>query len=136
MGFHRILEGVNLSRILIGVGTGITAFLLVAILVIELVQVDPGAGILGVGAGTLAGIVVFVVVVMLLGDASDFIRWGVASVAGFGWMALIVSFLSYANIAGLRSFITPRNTAVIAAGAAVAVYTGSWLYTRLHGYEM
>lgn len=117
----------NASRILVGIGTGITAFLLVAIVVIEIIQVDPVAGIFGVGAGAVAGIIAFGVVLVLIGDAPDPIRWGVAAVAGFGWTVLIVSFLSYANIAASRSVITPSRTAVIGAGAAVAVYISLWV---------
>lgn len=117
----------NASRVLVGIGTGITAFLLVAIVVIEIIQVDPVAGILGVGTGAVAGIIAFGVVLILIGDAPDPIRWGVAAVAGFGLTVLIVSFLSYANIAAARSVITPSKTAIIGAGAAVAVYISLWV---------
>jgi len=112
-------------RLLVGFGTAITAFLVVAVLVIEIVRVDPGAGILGVLSGAVAGIATFVGVSLGLKNASGSLRMGLEAIAGFGYSVLAFGVLRYADVAGLRSIIGVRSVIVVSALVAVIVFLWS-----------
>lgn len=123
----------DLRSLLAGIGAGFTAFAITAVLVIEIVEVDPGAGILGVGLGALVGIAVLGIVSVRLDDAGDQLRWATEAIAGFGWTALFLLFLSYGDIAGLRSVLSPTSTVVVAAVVAVMIFLGNWIRSERLG---
>ncbi len=106
--------------LVVAVGSALTAFLLVAVVVIEVVAVDPGAGIVGVVLGVLAGGVAFAAVVATPRDRRG-PRGVVEAVAAFGWTVLVVLALSYVNAPGARSV---GGVATVAVAAVVAVAVG------------
>lgn len=112
----------------VGVGAGLTTFGLVAVVVIELVEVDPGAGILGVGLGAVAAIMVVAGVVVSGADAPRHLRWGLTAVAAFGYTVLAVMFVSYSNVVGPGVVTVPRAV-LVGAVVAGAVLAGLW-WTR------
>lgn len=112
-------------RFLVGLGAGITTFLLVAVVVIEAVAVDPGAGILGVLAGAIIGGAILGAVAYKFEDADAALQSGIQAVAAFGYTALVLFFLEYANVAGLRSVIDTVSIAVTATIAAVVTFFAS-----------
>lgn len=123
----------NLRRPIVGFGAAITTFVFVAVLVIETVRVDPGAGILGVLLGTGSAIVTFTIIALKFDAVDPPLRWGIEAGAGFGYSVLVLLGLSYANVAGLRSAITPTSIVTIATITAVAVLLRSW--SRRHRTE-
>ncbi|MFC7134450.1 MULTISPECIES: hypothetical protein [Salinibaculum] len=115
-----------LQRIALGIGAGLTTFGIVAVVIIEAVQVDPVAGILGAVLGALFGLGVFGLVLLTYDEASPTIRRDVAAVAAFGYTALAVLALSYVNLAGLRSVIDPTVVVAVASLVAVLVWLSLW----------
>lgn len=115
-----------LRRIALGVGVALTTFGIVTVVVIQAVQVDPVAGILGVVLGALFAVGVFAVVLLTYDDASPTLRRDVTATAAFGYTALFVLFLSYADVAGLRSVIDPTVVVVVASLVAVLVWVSLW----------
>lgn len=112
---------------LVAGGVGLTTFGLVAVAVIELVEVDPGAGILGVGLGALAGMLAFVLVFMRLDTVTRPVGLALHALAAFGYAVLGVLFVSYANVGGLRPAITATTAVLAGVVVAVLVGVGSWL---------
>lgn len=108
-------------------GVALTTALLVGVAVVEMVRVDPGAGILGVGSGLLAGTLAFAAVASRGDDTLG--PSGVAEgAAAVGWTVLALLALSYVNAPGMRSLdITGLATVATAVGAAVG------LVVRLRG---
>jgi hypothetical protein len=119
-----------LQRLALAVGAALTTFGIVAVVVIEAVQVDPVAGILGVGLGGVFALGMFTVVFTTLDEASPTLRRDVAAVAGFGYTALAVLALSYVDAAGLRSTITPTVVVGLATAVAVAIWVVLWYRAR------
>ena len=115
-----------LQRIALGIGAGLTAFGIVAVVIIEAVQVDPVAGILGAVLGALFGLGVFGVVVLTYDEASPTIQRDVAAVAAFGYTALAILALRYVNLAGLRSVIDPTVVVAVPSLVAVLVWLSLW----------
>ncbi|UPV76678.1 hypothetical protein M0R89_20980 (plasmid) [Halorussus limi] len=84
--------------------------------------VDPGAGILGVLIGAVVGAAVLVTVTLKFEDTDAALQSGIQAVAAFGYVALVLSFLRYANVAGLRSVTDVVSIAVMATIAAVVMF--------------
>jgi hypothetical protein len=116
----------NLQRIVLGAGVGLTTFGLVAVIVIEAIQVDPVAGIAGVILGALFAVGAFGAVVLTYERASPTIRRDIVAVAAFGYTALLVLGLSYVNLGGLRSVIDPTVVVMLSALVAVLVWVSLW----------
>jgi hypothetical protein len=116
----------DLQRILLGGGVALTTFGLVAVVVIETIQVDPVAGIVGVILGAIFALGAFGAVFLTFESASPTIRRDIVAVAAFGYTALLVLALSYVNLAGLRSVIDPTVVVVLAALVAVLVWVSLW----------
>lgn len=120
----------TLRRILAAAGAGITAFLLVTVAVIEVVRVDPGAGILGVLAGAVAGALV-VLGALYAVDGDDCPRiWAVEAAAAFGYVVVGLQALSYVNAPGVRTTLTVPLVVAVAAVAACVVLAGEWYRHR------
>jgi hypothetical protein len=115
-----------LERFLYGGGVAVTTFGIVAVVVIQTIQVAPVAGIVGVILGAVFGLGAFAAVVLSFDNARPSIRRDVVSVAAFGYTALFVLGLSYVNVAGLRSVIDPTIVVVIAALVSVLVWVSLW----------
>lgn len=106
-----------------GLGAGAATFLIVAVLVIELLNVEFSA-IVGLPVGLLVGAAVFVVLVSRYESLSRLQRVGVDSVAGFGGGVLIVLAASYVNV------IDPTLEFTIAIAVVLGFLTGviSWWF--------
>ena len=116
----------NGRTVAVALGSGLTAFLVVAVVVVEIVQVDPGAGILGVLLGVAAAGVTFAAVATRPRDALG-PRGGVETVAGFGWIVLGLLIAAYVNVPGVESLggiATAAVAAVLAVGVGLAVRLG------------
>lgn len=87
----------NARRPLTAIGAGITAFLVVAVAVIELLTVEFSA-IIGLPIGLVTGLVVAVVVFLQHDDGSDTLRWLAAALAGFGYGLIATVGASYVNL--------------------------------------
>ena len=87
-----------LRRPITAVGAAITAFLLVAVSVIELLDTEFSATV-GLPVGLIAGIVVFILVLLRHDDTDEPVRWALAGFAGFGYGILLALGVTYANLA-------------------------------------
>lgn len=79
------------------VGAGITAFLVVSVSVIELLDVEFSA-IVGLPVGLGAGVAASALTVMRHEGLSDGSRWLVAGVAGFGYGVMMSLAVTYVNL--------------------------------------
>jgi hypothetical protein len=116
---------VNLRKPITAVGTGITAFLLVAVSVIELLDLEFSA-LVGLPVGLVAGIVSFVLVLLRHDDAEEPVRWALAGFAGFGYGILLALGVMYVNLADFPFEVTVG----IGVAAAVIAFLGAALLNR------
>lgn len=114
----------NPRRVLTAVGAGLTTFLLVAVLVIELLAFEFSA-IIGLPVGLLAGVAAFAVLWSQLDDLSLGIRRAASAYAAFGLTILLQFALSYVNIG--RDIFSLEVMTGVAVGGAILVYCGLWL---------
>lgn len=114
----------NPRRVLTAVGAGLTTFLLVAVLVIELLAFE-FSGIIGLPVGLLAGVAAFAVLWSQLDDLSLGIRRAASAYAAFGLTILLQFALSYVNIG--RDIFSLEVMTGVAVGGAILVYCGLWL---------
>jgi hypothetical protein len=119
----------HLRAALAAAGVAVTAFLLVAVAVIELLPFEFSA-IVGLPVGLLAGIVAFVAVFAEYRFAGTAAQRVTFAVAGFGYTVLALLFVGYVNLGGLRGAIGPELLAVLGVVVAVAVYLGLWARER------
>lgn len=99
-------------------GTGITTFLVVAVLVIELLAFEFSA-LVGLPVGVVAGAVAVVVVLLTHDDLGDPLRWAVAAAAGFGYGIAVVLAARYVNLVDV-GFAATVGIAVAAGVVALA----------------
>lgn len=90
----------DLRTLLAAFGTGVTAFLVAAVLVIELLDVEFSA-LVGLPVGVVVGTAAFVAVLVKHDDFGDALRWAVAGLAGFGYGIFLALAASYVNLADL-----------------------------------
>lgn len=109
------------------IGAGITSFLLVAVLVIELLDMEFSA-IIGLPIGLLVGVGVFVGLWIRVDRLSLSIRRAATAYAAFGLVLLFLLALRYANIA--RSVLTFEVVVAGSLAAVVIVYVALALYDR------
>lgn len=121
----RLFCRVNLRRPLTAVGTGITAFLVVAVSVIELLDIEFSA-MVGLPVGLLVGIVVFVLVLLRHDDADEPVRWAVAGFAGFGYGILLALGTAYVNLVDVGF----EGTIGVGVGVAVIAFLGTAFLDR------
>lgn len=116
--------------ILTGLGVAVTGFVLTAVAVIELVRVDPVAGILGVLAGAVAALALLAGVLMR-GDAlTGPAELGLDGAAGFGWTLLVVMVLNYVHVLEVDG-ATPAVLAALVGGLLAVL--ASWTRRRREG---
>lgn len=111
------------------VGTGVTTFLLVAVLVIELLDFEFSA-ILGLPVGLLAGLAAVAVVVTGYGVVRPPVRWTLDALAGFGYGVLAALAGSYVNLGGLRSSLTTNRMVLVGVAVGVAAFVVGWALDR------
>lgn len=116
----------NSRTLFTAIGAGFTTFLLVAVLVIEFLNVEFSA-IIGLPVGLIAGIGVSMGLYRSLGDLSLGVRRVVTAYAGFGLAVLVVLAGSYVN---LVSEFSVELVAGAGLGTAVLVYLALWLLDR------
>ncbi len=116
----------NLRTISVAVGAGITAFMLVAVSVIELLPFEFSA-LVGLPVGLLAGVIVLGGILVKYQVISETAQQLTAALAGFGYAIVVLLGVSYVNLGGLRSRITVELMIGIGIATAIAVYLGARL---------
>lgn len=110
----------------VGVGVGVTVSLLVAVFVIEALDVAFSA-IVGLPVGVAAGTAATAAVTRWGGRLSRGPRAVVDGVASFGPAVLAALGARYVDLPGARAALTVEVVAGGATAVAVAVAVGSWL---------
>mgnify|MGYP006282004917 CR=1 FL=1 len=110
----------NLRKPITAVGASITAFLVVAVSVIELLNIEFSA-LVGLPVGLVAGIVAFVLVLLRHDDAEEPVRWALAGFAGFGYGIMLALGVMYVNLADFPFEVTVG----IGVAAAVIAFLGA-----------
>jgi hypothetical protein len=114
-------------KVLTTIGAGLTSFLLVAVLVIELLDFEFSA-IVGLPVGLLAGLVVLVGLWIRIDELSLGIRRAATAYAAFGLSLLLFLALRYVNIG--RSVLTFDVIVGGSLAAVVIVYVALFFHDR------
>ncbi len=109
----------DLRQLLTVVGAGLTTFLLVAVGVIEALNMEFSA-IIGLPVGLLAGLVVLVILWVRLDGLSVGVRRALSAYAGFGLAVLGFFVLRYVNIG--REILTVDVIVGLGIVLAVIIY--------------
>jgi len=109
------------------IGAGITSFLLVTVVVIELLDFEFSA-IIGLPVGLLAGIVVFVGLWIRVDELSLGIRRAATAYAAFGLALLVFLALRYVNLG--RSVLSVEVIVGGGLAAVVIVYVSLFIRDR------
>ena len=105
----------NPRKILTSIGSGLTTFFIITVLVIELLDFEFSA-IIAIPVGVFAGIAVLFGVTLMIGEVSEPVQLFLTGYAVFGLILLSLLAAQYVNIG--RSIITmPRALGVSVAGA-------------------
>ncbi|MDZ7689428.1 MAG: hypothetical protein U5J64_12100 [Halobacteriales archaeon] len=115
----------NLRRPITAVGAAITAFLVVAVSVIELLDIEFSA-LVGLPVGLIAGMVVFVLLLLRHDDADEPVRWVLGGFAGFGYGILLALGTAYVNIVDVGF----EGTVGVGVAAAVVAFLGAAFLDR------
>lgn len=118
----------DLRTALAALGAGIATLLVVAVVVIELLDVEFSA-IVGLPVGLLAGLAAFALLTSEYADLGQAPRVAVDAVAGFGFGVVLLLGASYVNLADYA--VETTAGAAVAVGALVGI--GSWLADRREG---
>ena len=116
----------DLRTVLAALGVGIAAFLVVAVAVIELLDIEFSA-IVGLPVGVLAGIGAFALLLFGYGDLGRIPRAAVDAIAGFGVGIVLLLGANYVNLADLAVEATVGGAVVI----GVLAGAGSWVAGRV-----
>jgi hypothetical protein len=109
----------NPRRFLTALGAGVTTFLLVAVFVIEFLDLEFSA-IIGLPVGLLAGLAVFAFLWLQFTKLSPGVRRATGACAAFGLAILMLLALRYVNIG--RGVFSVDVMAGIGIAVAVVVY--------------
>lgn len=125
----------NLRSFSLGAASAVTTFLVAAAATIAVTRIpfgdSPGVGILGVGAGFVAGLVVFVVVAVFAGRLSGASWAALVAYATLGVVFLGIAALSYVNVPGADAVFTfPVHIAV---SVLLALGAGAFVFGRSGG---
>ncbi|NHN41688.1 hypothetical protein G9C85_08585 [Halorubellus sp. JP-L1] len=114
-----------LHRLLVAAGSAVVAFGVVAVAVVEALapRADVGAGIVGVGAGALAALAVFVAVALFVEELAGPSRWAVDAVGAAGLSLLPVAAVVYVGAVSLSTTTVLGVAGVVAALA----FAGGWI---------
>jgi hypothetical protein len=110
-------------RVLTALGAGVTTFLLVAVLVIELLDFEFSA-IVGLPVALLAGIAAAVVLSITPLDQQPVLRRLLAAYATFGPTIFALLGLRYLNIG--RTILSVELVVIVALGASAVVFAVLW----------
>lgn len=105
-------------KVLTSLGSGVTTFFIVTVLVIELLDFEFSA-IIAIPVGVFAGIAVLFGVTLVIGDVSEPVQLIVTGYAAFGLILLFLLGARYVNIG--RSIITTSR--ILGSSVAVAILT-------------
>jgi len=111
----------------VGLGCGVTAFALVAAVIITVIEVALVAGILGVLSGGMAGVLTFVAVTLQYRRLRPGQRWVAEGAAGLGYALVAFGAVTYVDVPVVGSLGT---TGVIAICAVVGVVAGVGAWRR------
>lgn len=114
--------------VVVAPGAGLTAGLLVAVLVIEALPFEFSA-IIGLPVGLLAGIAVGLLVGWHYEGAGTVVRSVADGAAGFGYAVVLLLGIRYADVFGLRSAVSFERLVVISVVIGVGVLVRAWLDT-------
>lgn len=126
-GGESVSDKMSLRRILTAAGAGVTTFLLVAVLVIELLDFEFSA-IIGLPVGLLAGFAVFGILWVRLPELTPGVRRIASAAATFGLTILLLLVLRYVNLG--RELLSVDLMVTIALAGAVVVFALLWLTDR------
>lgn len=118
----------NMRAASAAVGAGIAVFLVVAVAVIELLNVEFSA-IVGLPVGLVVGAAVATFVATQYDALAGPARYAVDAAAGFGLALVALLAVSYVNLAGLRSELSTDVTVGIAVLVALLAALASWRMT-------
>jgi len=110
---------------IVGVGCGVTAFALVAGIIITVIQVDLVAGILGVLAGGMAGALTLVAVTFQYRRFRPRQHWLAEGAAGLGYALVVfgaVTYLDVPVVGRLGTTIVVAICLIVGALAGVAAW--------------
>ena len=113
--------------LVVGLGCGVTAFALVAAVIITVIEVAPVAGILGVLAGAMAALLTAAGVTLQFRRLSPRQRWLAEGAAGTGYALAAVAAVTYVDVPVVGSLGT---TTVVAVCLTVGVLTGAVAWRR------
>lgn len=113
----------SLHHRLTAIGAGVTTFLLVAVLVIELLDFEFSA-IVGLPVGLLAGLAVLVILWRQFTELDQGSRRIASAYAAFGLTILLLLALTYVNIG--RDVFSTEAIVGVGVAAAVITYVGLW----------
>lgn len=114
-------------RTLTALGAGVTTFLLIAVLVIELLYVEFSA-LVGVPVGLLAGLAVVAGLWQILPELSPAVSRVATAYAVFGLSVLFLFALGYVNVG--RELLSLEVMAAVGIGAGIAAYLVLWADDR------
>lgn len=117
----------DLRKLLTVIGAGLTTFLLVAVGVIEALDMEFSA-IIGLPVGLLAGLVVLVILWSRLDGVGIAVRRATSAYATVGLAVLVFMALRYVNIG--RDVLTIDVITGLSIGLAAIVYGILWLSDR------
>lgn len=110
-------------EVLTSIGSGVTTFFVVTVLVIELLDFEFSA-IIGIPIGIFAGIAVLYILLLTIGDVPESARIILAGYAAFGLLLFFLLAVQYVNI-GRSVLTTPRVLGISVAGAILTIF-GTW----------
>lgn len=113
--------------VVVGVGSGVTAFALVAAVIITVIEVAPVAGILGVLAGAMAALLTAAGVALQFGRLRPRRRALAEGAAGTGYALAAFGAVTYVDAPMVGSLGT---TAVVGLCVLVGVLTGVVAWRR------
>ena len=119
----------NLRTPLTAIGVGITTFLVVTVLGIELLNFEFSA-IVALPFGVVSGLLGAVIALVAVERLTRPVQWALQAVAAFGYTIMLLLAVRYVNLAGLRQVISFDWLVVLAVLAALAVLLGSWFRGR------
>lgn len=119
----------NRRALLVAGGCGITAFLLVAVGVIELLDFEFSA-IVGLPVGVVAGLLTAAFVAAGSDRLGAVGRHLLDGAAGFGYAVALLLAVRYVDLAGLRSVISVQRLLGLALATAVLALVLSWQFDR------
>jgi hypothetical protein len=125
---ERVSIAMILHRLLVAAGSAVVAFGVVAVAVIEALAptADIGAGVVGVGLGALAAVLVFAVVALLVEELAGPARWAVDAVGALGLTLVFVGAFVYVDVVSLET----TTALAVGALAAVGAFAAGWLNGR------